>query len=139
MSFLNKEELQTVATAEIVNIIVNSDDTIIEEIIDESIDLMRSYLHQNYDTDTLFDQTGDDRSKIIVKYLKDIVIYEIYSRRTRQMNELAKQRYDEAIMWLDKITKGEINPGLPPRIDPDTGTGGTFMKTGSRRTYDNHW
>lgn len=139
MSFLLKEELKTVATAEMVTIITNSDDIIITEIIEESIDLMRSYLHQNYDTEALFAAVDDAREKIVVKYLKDIVIYEIYCRRTRQINELAKQRYDEAMLWLERVAKGEINPGLPTRIDPDTGAEETFMKTGGRKTYDNHW
>lgn len=139
MSFILKEELNTVATAEMVTIITNSDDTIITEIIDESIDLMRSYLHQNYDTEAIFTAVDADRSKIIVKYLKDIVIYEIYSRRTRQINELAKQRYDEAMLWLERVAKGDINPGLPTLTDPDTGTDETFLKTGSRKTYRNHW
>lgn len=139
MSFLTKEELKTVATAEIVNIIVNSDDTIITEIIDESIDLMRSYLHQNFDTEVIFAAVDVERPKIIVKYLKDIVIYEIYCRRTQRINELAKERYDEAMLWLEKVAKGLINPGLPTRIDPETGTDETFLKTGGRKTYGNHW
>ena len=139
MSFLNKEELKTVATAEIVNIIVNSDNTIVAQIIEESIDLMKGYLHQNFDTQEIFEAQNDERSLTVLKYLKDIVIYEIYSRRSRQINTLVKERYDEAMLWLDKVAKGTINPGLPTRIDPNTGSSETFMKTGGRKTYKNHW
>lgn len=144
MAFLTKNELKTVATIEVVDLITKTDDSIVDEIIAESIDLMRSYLYKYFDTDSVFNATGGERKRIVVKYLKDIVIHEIYQRRSRTMNEVAKLRYDEALNWLEQIGKGNISPDLPLRkIDID-GDGipdepNNWMKLGSRKNKANHW
>ena len=142
--YLTKEELKTVATKEVIDLIVQFDDGIVEEIIAESIDLMASYLYKYYNTEAIFAKEGNERSKVLLKYLKDIVIHEIYIRRTKTLNQVAKLRYDEAMLWLEKVLKGEIEIDLPKRLKdtngdgvPDTST--PFMKLGGRKTYRNHW
>ncbi len=141
MAFLTEQELRTVATPEVVNLITSNNDVIVVEIIAESIDLMKSYLFKHYDTEQIFSAVGDDRSKVILKYLKDIVIYEIYIRRTKHYNEVAKLRYDEAMLWLEKVGYGKIDVDLPrkPTGENTTNKESSFMKLGSRRTYKNHW
>lgn len=144
MSFLITSELKTVATQEIINIITNSDDTIVEDIIDESIDLIKSYLHEYYDVIAIFSKEGAERSKVVLKYLKDIVVYEVYTRRTKQMNEVAQKRYDDAILWLEQIAKGKIKPDLPLKQVDTNGDGladsdAKFMKLSKGRSYQNHW
>lgn len=140
--FLNKSELKTVSTDEIINRIVNSDDSIIEDIIAESIDVVKSYLYQYYDTEAIFNATDDDRSLTVLKHLKSIVKYELYARRSKIMNEVVKLSYDEAILWLEKVSTGKIKPPLPEaKMDtdgdgtPDSST--PFMKLGSRKKYEN--
>lgn len=142
--FLDKSELKTVSTEEIINRIISSDDSIIVDIIDESIDLMAGYLYQYYDTENIFSATGENRNKTILKHLKGIVIHEIYIRRTKAFNEVAKTRYDEAMLWLEKISEGKIKPPLPIRIIDTDGDGipdteATFMKVGGRKNYQNHY
>ncbi|MHA3045989.1 phage protein Gp36 family protein [Riemerella anatipestifer] len=142
--FLKIDELKTVATREVIDLITNGDNSIVEEIIAESIDLMKSYLFKYYDTTAIFEKEDNDRSKVILKYLKDIVIHEIYIRRTKNMNEVAKTRYDEAMLWLEKIARGTIEADLPKKMVDIDGDGvpdepSPFMKLGSRKTYRNHW
>ncbi|MFK7113359.1 phage protein Gp36 family protein [Flavobacterium oreochromis] len=142
--FLKKSELKTVALDEIINKIINGDDSIVSDIIDESIDLMSGYLYQYFDTEAIFNATGDARNKSVLKHLKGIVIHEIYTRRTKAFNEVAKTRYDEAMLWLEKVSEGKIKPPLPIRkIDTNgDGTGDTettFLKLGSNKKYQNHF
>lgn len=142
--YLNIEELKTVATREVIDLITNSDDSIVNEIIAESIDLMKSYLFRYYDTSSVFEKQGEQRSKVLLKYLKDIVIHEVYIRRTKKMNEVAKIRYDEAMLWLEKLAKGDIEADLPKKLEDTDGDGipdeaTPFMKLGSRKSYKNHW
>lgn len=143
MAFLNKDELKTVATEEVVNLITNKDDKIVIEIIEESIDLMKSYMYKYYDVKIIFDAIDNKRSKVVLKYLKDIVIYEIYTRRTHNINEVAKIRYDEAILWLEKISNGKITPNLPIKDDSkdnsNSGIKGNFIRWGSNKPYKNIW
>lgn len=144
MAFLTKNELKTVATLEVVNLITNGDDTIVTEIIDESIEIIKSYLFKYFDVDAIFQAEGPNRSKVVLKYLKDIAIHEIYIRRTKQMNEVAKLRFDEAMLWLEKVSKGTIQPNLPLKQVDTNGDGEPdgsvpFLKLGSRKTYKNHY
>jgi len=142
--FLEKPELKTVATDEIINKIINNDDSIVVDIILESIDVVSTYLYQYFDTEAIFSKTGDERNKTILKHLKGIVIYEIYTRRTKIMNEVAKSRYDEAMLWLEKVSEGKIKPPLPIRALDTDGDGtpdtpATFLKLGSNKKYQNHF
>lgn len=144
MAFLTKEELKTVATLEVVNLITKGDDTIVTEIIEETIDIIKTYLFKHFDVDAIFEAEAEERSRVILKYLKDITIHEIYIRRTKQMNEVAKLRFDEAMLWLEKVSKGIIQPDLPPKevdTDGDGEPDGTvpFMKLSSRKNYKNHF
>ena len=106
--FLSKEELKTVATDEIINKIINNDDSIVTDIIAESIDVVSTYLYQYYDTENIFSRVAAARNLTVLKHLKGIVIHEIYTRRTKMLNEVAKLRYDEALLWLE--------PEAPPRL-----------------------
>lgn len=124
MAFLIKEELKTVADLNIVDIITDLDDTIISQIVDESIAIMKSYLAKYYDCDLIFSATGAQRNQAILKRLKDIVIFEIYIRHTREFNEVAKWRYDEVIAWLEKINTGTfVEEQLPPNGGGSGGSG----------------
>ena len=60
--FLDKAELKTVATDEIINKIINNDDSIVTDIILESIDVVSTYLYQYFDTEAIFSKTGDERN-----------------------------------------------------------------------------
>ncbi|MGJ1328488.1 phage protein Gp36 family protein [Sphingobacterium multivorum] len=144
MSFITKEELKTVSTLEIVNLITGTEDSIVEDIIEESVELMENYLYQYYDTDTIFSAIGQARKKIVVRLLKKIVIHEIFVRRSRVMNQTVKDGYDEAIALLDKAGSGDIKLDLPSKIVDSDGDGvpdkeATFLKLGSNKNYPNHW
>lgn len=145
MAFLTKDDLKTVSTPEVIDLITGSDDTIVTTIITECTEIAKSYLHRYYDTQQIFSQSGTDRSQIVLKYLKDMVVHEIYIRRTRNaMNEVAAARYEEAMLWLDKVSSGKIDPDLPRKQVDTDGDGNadadsTFMKMGSRKSYKNHW
>jgi hypothetical protein len=135
--FLEKSELKTVTDLQVVNIITDLDDTIVTEIIDESIDKMKGYLSRFYDIDAIFNATGEARKKSVVKRLKDIVIYEIYERYTRDTNAVAARRYAETIDWLEKSYTGELGDRtLPPRpetTEGDTGTSGDTRFGGNKK------
>ena len=138
--FLAKAELKTVADIGIVDIITGLDDTIVEQIIAESIDVMSSYLSNYYDPVAIFAATGDARSLMVLKHLKDIVIYEVYIRHSRDMNEVAKVRYEEAMNWLEKMNTGEFKDSrLPPVagvIDSFNDQASMEMRFNSKTKYE---
>lgn len=143
MAFLIEDELKTVATAEIINKITADDDEIVSIIIDESIALMSSYLSKYYDVETIFSQTGTDRNNNVLKRLKDISIYEIYERHTREQNKVAMRRWEEAMKWLEKLNTGEFEdktlPPLIPDEDEDTATSSDDVRFGSNEKYSTYY
>lgn len=119
-SFLSKEELTTVAAMPTIEKLTAGNLYVVEQIIDESIALMRSYLSRHYNTDSIFSATGNKRHLTVLKYLKDIVIFEIYDRLTREENEVARRRYDTAIQWLVDLNEGTLaDSTLPPATTPE--------------------
>ena len=140
MPFLTKTELKTVADLAIVDIITGLDDTIVSQIIAESIDVMSSYLSNYYDPAAIFTATGGDRNLMVMKHLKDIAIYEIYIRLTRDMNEVAKMRYDEAMNWLEKMNTGEFKdsrlPPVPDAIDSFNEQEGMEIRFSTNTKYE---
>jgi phage gp36-like protein len=134
--FLAKDELRTVAQLPIIDKITAEDDSIIDIIIDESIAVMSSMLSRYYDVDVIFAKEGNERNKTIVKYLKDICIYEIYNRCTREQNEVAENRYNIAMEWLTKLNTGELEDStLPLRqvVEDGNATTGDVRYGGNKR------
>lgn len=141
MAFLTKSELNTVADTAIIDKITLTDDTIVADIINQSIALMSSYLKPRYDTEAIFAATGTDRHLTVLKYLKDIVIYEIYIRHTRSLNEVAYQRYNDAIRWLEKINRNLFSADLPIAVydTEDELNTVTAVSTGSNTRYNSNF
>lgn len=138
MAFLVKAELKTVAQIGLIDLITAADDTIIISIIDESIDKMKSFLSRFYDVEAIFAAEGNARKASILKRLKDIVIYEIYERHTREPNAVAARRYAEAMDWLEKMNTGELGDHtLPPKPNEEGETEGTAGDTrfGGNKRY----
>ena len=140
MAFLTKEELKTKAPVDIINLIVNSDDSTVNNIINENIDAMKSYIFKYYDTDKIFNAEGINRSMVVLKHLKSLVIADVYDIRKNEIPPSTEKKYDEAMRWLEKVGKGDIQPDLPPKEEDNDGDGkndATFLKLGSRKGYSN--
>lgn len=143
MAFLTKEELKTVTTIQIVDLITNNDVEIVDNIIKENISLMTTYLGSYYDMKEVFLQTGDNRNLTVLKYLKAMVAHDIPKRRKKPVPKDADADYQEAMNWLEKIASGEWKADLPPKKEDLDGDGipdvVPFMKLGSRKSYQNGW
>lgn len=140
--FLSKEELKTVSTTEIIDLITNSQDPTVTSVINECIDMMKSYLFRYYDANAAFETEGAARNLTLLRHLKSLVIADLYFIRKKTLPEGMEKRYDEAMRWLEKVSKGEIEADLPPKQEPNEDgdlENVPFMKLGSRKTYKNHW
>lgn len=141
--FLTQDELKTVATASIIDKITAGDAEIVSTIIAESISLMAGYLSKRYDASAIFAAEGADRHLTVLKRLKDIAIYEIYERHTREQNAVAMRRYNEAMLWLEKLNTGEFyDSTLPPKPVPEdstTGTDSEDIRFGGYTRYTNNY
>lgn len=138
MPFLEKTELKTVSTQPLIDKLTGADDSIVTDIIDESISLIKGKLSKYYDIDGIFAATGADRHKTVLKWLKDITIYELYERHTREQNLVAKRRRDEAMAELEKLNTGEnYDRTLPKRetTTENTATESEDIRFGGSQRY----
>lgn len=143
MPFLTKEDLKTVVTIDLINLITNNDDDTVDQIIKEDISTMKTYLGSYYDMDEVFSKTGNDRNLTVVKYLKAIIAHDLPKRRKKPVSKDADVDYAEAMNWLEKIASGEWKADLPRKKKDLDGDGipdeVPFMKLGSRKSYRNNW
>lgn len=140
--FIEPNELNTVSVPQVVSKVLNNDDSIAEEIIAETVAVMRSYLSGRFNVEQIFSAVGDARDRVVVKYCKDITIHEIYTRKTEDYNQVTKGRYDEAMLWLEKVAAGKIPAGELPDIVLEEGednTGDGFIKFGGNAQYPTGW
>jgi phage gp36-like protein len=137
--FLSQNELKTVADKAIIVLITDMDEEIVDQVIAESIDLMSSYLSRYYDVQNIFNKQGVARNLTVLKYLKDIVIYEVYMRHTRQINEAAQKRYNEAMNFLEKLNTGDFFistlPSIPGEITSPNNQEEQQTRFGSNSPY----
>ncbi len=133
MAFLEKTDYRFSIRLTVLDSLTGADDTIVEEISDEAMEEMKSYLASRYDTGTIFSATGTDRNKTIVMYCKDIALYHFYSISTLMaMPEVRVNRYNKAIKWLEQVSEQKINPdGLPVNSI-------SMVKVGGNEKRNNH-
>jgi hypothetical protein len=70
-----------------------------------------------YNMEEVFSKRGDERNAFIVMITIDIAIYHLYSQKpARKIPEPRKDRYNDAIIWLDAVHDGKPTdlPLLPP-------------------------
>lgn len=81
---------------------------------------MRSRLAVRYAVDSIFSATGTARNAEVVMYMVDMVLYHLHSRiNPGQVPELRKERYADALDWLNKVSAGDFLPDLPKVGDAD--------------------
>lgn len=83
-----------------------------------AMDQIKSYLSTRYDTEAIFAAEGDDRNKLLLMYFIDIVLFHLHSHLPGRMGiEQRRERYKDALKWLQDVANGSISPDLPTYED----------------------
>lgn len=91
---------------------VNTDN--VAEAITNSDDLIDGYLRGRYNV------PFTDIPNLLEKLSTDISVYNLYSRRPEsEMPETVKDRYKDALKFLEQIQKGLISLGTDTEISPE--------------------
>lgn len=114
MIFLINEDFKTQINEDNLEVIINNDYSILYDAERKSIQEMESYLSLRFDTENIFNRTGEERSALLVMYLIDMMLYHIHSRiNPRKIPDLRGIRYEAALAWLSSVAKGLLSPKLP--------------------------
>lgn len=112
--FTSKDELKTHMNVDSIDVITESDDTLVEAAIDGAVSEAKGYLTGSFDTDAIFNATGSMRHALVLTFVKDIAVWHLIALSNYQADiAMREKRYDRAISWLKGVQKGDIVPDLP--------------------------
>lgn len=127
--FITSDELTTHAYDEEIKAIVREDETIALACIDMAIEFAESKLAKAYDTDKIFSAVNEERSTLLMKFIKDIAIWELVGLANPSIDyEDKKFRYQEAVNWLTAVYKG-MPANLPRKMEDDEMVTTSFKMT----------
>lgn len=101
----------------------------------EAIATVRSYLHQWYAVDTIFQQTGTNRNLHLVGMVINVALKILHERLPQRVTpDWVQRNYDETITFLERVNDGKTTMELPPRpADTSDDPGGeTKFRWGSQ-------
>ncbi|MBW1666848.1 MAG: DUF1320 domain-containing protein [Deltaproteobacteria bacterium] len=88
----------------------------VTEAIESAAEEIDTYLGARYDLPL------SSAPPILGKLNVDMAVYNLYSRVKEQMPEIRKDRYQNAVRFLEKLARGEVSIGSqPPPDPPDSG------------------
>jgi phage gp36-like protein len=136
MAFLVKADFNTAIQENILDEIVEFDDTLIDVVIRSTVAFIQGYLNSRYDTAAIFAETGADRNPIILMYAIDIALHDLHARiNPRKIPDHRKERYKAAKEWLMDVSEAVINPpDLPVPAEGEK----DYIRFGSNTKRDNH-
>ncbi len=101
-----------------------------ERAILDAMGEVKAYIFRLYDIDKEYAKTPqDDRCAFLVKLIRDIAIYNIYSIASpSMMNETKRLKYEDAIAFLTRVQNQKaFIPDLAPLPDDKKDIGGTYQ------------
>jgi phage gp36-like protein len=129
--FIQADELKSVMYEYQLQQIVGNDATIVEMAINAAEQEAKSYLAVGYNCEQIFSAIGSNRNSLIVELVKDIALYKIVRLANVDIiYEKARERYDRAIEYLDRVASGKLAPNLPLKTNA-TGEPQTRLRSGS--------
>jgi len=119
MAFITITDLKKGLQEELINEITRNDSAVIDHVISAAIAEAKTYLRENYDTDTIFAATGTSRDALLVTFTSDIAIYNLIELVQPGIDtEDRRARYKRAIDWLKQVRSQDIKPDLPLASSP---------------------
>lgn len=139
MSFLSTDDYRPFIQDNILQQVIQNDNTTLQQAELMAQAEMSSYLKTRFDTAAIFAATGEQRNQAVVMYFIDITLYHLHSRVSpRNISQLRADRYQAAIEWLKMAAYGEIQPDLPQKTD-EFGKADNRLKYGGNPRPELHY
>jgi hypothetical protein len=142
MVWMTEQDLHVQIKSERLTQVIDEDTTILDDAEASAIAVVTDALHSQYDTDAIFATTGDERPAQVLRWVRNIMLYDISGRLPEKMvSERVIKNYDDTIAVLTDIEDGKKSTSLPRQEVTDT-EGVTSQRTKFRwgsntpRTHD---
>lgn len=114
MPFLTLDDYAEHIQEDILNSVIQSEDTLRTNCELKAESEMTSYLAMRFDATNIFNKEGAARNFSVVMFMIDITLYHLHSRiAPGQLPQLRIDRYNEAKRWLEMVASGKLKPDLP--------------------------
>lgn len=152
--FIEKEDLGSTIYEYQIDQITDGDDGKVGEACSAAIEEAKSYLTPNvdnkkwldgrllYDVENIFNKTGNDRHSLIVRHTCTLAKWYLAELCNADfIYEKAKDRYDRAVSWFNKVAEGKINVSSLPQLTRDETTAGDKQpfEFGSRTKFNHDY
>lgn len=151
--FLEKADLGSVIYAYQVDQITEGNDDLVAQALAAAEEEAKSYLTPNinklesldgrilYDTAVIFSAEGLDRNALILQHCLTLAKFHIATLCNADfIYEQAKERYDRAIDWFNKLSKGSlVLTSLPQITLDDTNSTRQPFSSGSREKFNHEY
>lgn len=122
MIYIDKDYLISFAQERFIDESSQSDETILDQIEETQIAVIKSYLGTRYDTATVFDETDPVHNEVLREILAKLVLYKLIRRNAaRKVPNDYKEQYDEAMKTLKEVSIGIIPLSDVPAAVDSTG------------------
>ena len=102
--------------------------------MDEAESIVKDFLYARYNTESIFSQTGSDRSNTVLGWLRAITLYKLYERIP---DELLPERivlnYEETMKIVGYVSEGRRDINLPRRVTTEGVKTTKFRGGGDKR------
>ena len=133
MNFITPEDLSVTIRDRKLQMILDQDNSILDDAEKLAIATVQSSLAPKYDLDIIFNTTGDDRSLVLVRYIINLMTYYIYERiPDKLVPERVIKNYNDTTKSLLAIEDGKKNMILPHKTKTD-GSLQTKFRWGSEK------
>lgn len=107
---ITKADFNTHLYTELINKISRDNDAVLDNAITAAIGEAKAYLAR-FDIDDLFNQPEADRDATLCMFLKDMAVWHFIPVANPNIDvEYRRDRYKDAISWLNKIQAGKLTP-----------------------------
>lgn len=152
--FIEKADLGSVLYEYQIDQITDGNDDLVAQACNAAIEEARSYLTPNpdskqwldgrllYDVENIFNKEGNDRHSLIVQHCCTMAKYYVAELCNADfIYEKAKERYDRAVAWFNKVADGKINVSSLPQLVRDETTAGEKQpfEFGSRAKFNHDY
>lgn len=151
--FLDPLDLDNVIYGYQLDQITENDDTIVLQGLAAAEEEAKSYLEPNpnqndyldgrllYDVAVIFAKTGAERNALILQHTLTIAKWHIIQLCNADViYEHAKERYDRAVDWFDKMNSGAVKLSSLPVLDrTEENTEKTPFSSGSRAKFNHEY
>ncbi|HLO59047.1 MAG TPA: hypothetical protein VK172_14780 [Lentimicrobium sp.] len=145
MKFIFESDIKKQCTDADLEVLSQSDSSTLNGAEASTISFFRGYL-KRYDVDTIFaDLEGnvpnpDTRNASLVMFVIDYMLYLLYSAQPdRLIPDIRVRRKDEAVTWLEGVSRGLIAPDLPTVDSTDERDLNNPFKWGSNTKVSSSW